>query len=44
LTKEDLAGYQTQIENVVKFYQAEKYEEESILFEIDANKKAYDIY
>jgi len=29
--------------NVIKFYQAEKYEEESILFEIDADKKANDI-
>lgn len=32
------------MENIVKFYQAEKYEEESILFEIDADKKANDIY
>ena len=30
--------------NVIKFYQAEKYEEESILFEINADQKANDIY
>lgn len=32
------------MDNIVKFYQAEKYEEEGIIFEIDADQKANEIY
>lgn len=44
LTKKKIQEYRDQMDNIVKFYQAEKYEEEGIIFEIDADQKANEIY
>ena len=32
------------MESIVNFYQAEEYQQEQILYEINADKKAYEIY
>lgn len=37
LTKKKINEYREHMDNIVKFYQAEKYEEEGIIFEIDAD-------
>lgn len=44
MTKKKIHEYREHMESIVKFYQAEKYEEEGIVFEIDADQKAHDIY
>lgn len=44
LTADKLAEYRKQIDSVVNFYQAEEYQQEQILYEINADKKANDIY
>ena len=44
LTKEKLDEHRKQMESIVNFYQAEEYQQEQILYEIDADRKAYEIY
>lgn len=44
LTEEKLAAHRKQIDSIVNFYQAEEYQQEQILYEIDADKKAHEIH
>lgn len=44
LTAEKLASHRKQMDSIVNFYQAESYQQEQILYEIDADKKAHEIH
>lgn len=44
LTQEKLDKFNEDVAAVVNFFEAEKYQEEKIVYDIDANQKAYAVY